>query len=207
MKVAVFIERDGVLNQVRMERQNQVSPATMEDFQVNREAVPLLKKLKAAGLLLMVTTNQPGLSRGYQSRRELDRMHELLRATFALDDIFVCPHDETDGCSCRRPKPGLLVEAGFKWRLSLDHCFGISDKWQDAEAARAVNCTSLLLQSPWNGTARRDLVLPDLAAVVDKLAPIADGQALAGRLNHPVQRRNAASCRLTIHGVRLSLEA
>ena len=169
MKVAVFIERDGVLNQVRMERQNQVSPATMEDFQVNREAVPLLKKLKAAGLLLMVTTNQPGLSRGYQSRRELDRMHELLRATFALDDIFVCPHDETDGCSCRRPKPGLLVEAGFKWRLSLDHCFGISDKWQDAEAARAVNCTSLLLQSPWNGTARRDLVLPDLAAVVDKL--------------------------------------
>ena len=78
-------------------------------------------------------------------------------------------HDEDDGCSCRRPKPGLLVEAGFKWRLSLDHWFVISDKWQDADAARAVNCTSLLLQSPWNGTAHRDLVLPDLAAVVDKL--------------------------------------
>ena len=169
MKVAVFIERDGVLNQVRVERQNQVGPLTLEDFRVNREAVPLLKKLKAEGLLLMVTTNQPGLSRGCQSRRELDRMHELLRATFALDDIFVCPHDATDDCSCRRPKPGLLLEAGFKWRLSLDHCFVISDKWQDAEAARAVNCTSLLLQSTCNGTARRDLVLPDLAAVVDKL--------------------------------------
>ena len=169
MKVAVFIERDGVLNQGRIERQNQVSPMTMEDFRVNREAVPLLKELKAAGLLLMVTTNQPGLSCGYQSRRELDQMHELLRATFALDDIFVCPHDATDACSCRRPKPGLLVEAGFKWRLNLDHCFVISDKWQDAEAARAVNCTFLLLQSPWNGAARRDLVLPDLAAVVDKL--------------------------------------
>jgi hypothetical protein len=45
----------------------------------------------------------------------------------------------------------------------------ISDKWQDADAARAVICTSLLLQSPWNGTTHRDLVLPDLAAVVDKL--------------------------------------
>ena len=143
MKVAVFIERDGVLNQVRLERQNCVSPLTLEDFRVNREAVPLLQKLKAEGLLLLVTTNQSGLSRGYQSRRELDRMHELLRATFALDDIFVCPHDETDACSCRRPKPGLLVEAGFKWRLDLDRCFVISDKWQDAEAARAVNCTSL----------------------------------------------------------------
>jgi D-glycero-D-manno-heptose 1,7-bisphosphate phosphatase len=167
--MAVFIERDGVLNEVRIERQNPVSPLTLEDFRVNREAGSLLKKLKAAGLLLLATTNQPGLSRGYQSRRELDRMHELLRATFALDDIFVCPHDETDGCSCRRPKPGLLVEAGFKYRLDLDHCFVISDKWQDAEAGRAVNCTSLLIQSPWNGTARRGLVLPDLASAVDKL--------------------------------------
>jgi beta-phosphoglucomutase-like phosphatase (HAD superfamily) len=61
------------------------------------------------------------------------------------------------------------VEAGFKWRLDLDQCFVISDKWQDAEAARAVGTTSLLLASPWNGAARRDLVLPDLAAVVDKL--------------------------------------
>ena len=169
MKAAVFIERDGVLNQVRVERQNQVNPLTLEDFRVTREAAPLLKRLKDAGLLLMATTNQPGLSRGYLSRRELDRMHELLRATFALDDLLVCPHDEADGCSCRRPKPGLLVEAGFKWRLSLDHCFVISDKWQDAEAARAAGCTSLLLQSPWNGKAHRDLVLPDLAAVVDKL--------------------------------------
>ncbi len=45
----------------------------------------------------------------------------------------------------------------------------ISDKWQDAEAARAANCTSLLLRSPWNGTARHDFVLPNLAAVVDKI--------------------------------------
>jgi len=117
----------------------------------------------------LATTNQPGLSRGYQSRRELDRMHELLRATFALDDILVCPHDANDVCPCRYPKPGLLVEAGFKWHLNLDHCFVVSDKWQDAEAARAAGCTALLLQSPWNSAARRDLILPDLAAVVDKL--------------------------------------
>jgi D-glycero-D-manno-heptose 1,7-bisphosphate phosphatase len=178
MKAAVFIERDGVLNQVRVERQQPVSPLTLEDFQVNREAIPLLKKLKVAGLLLIVTTNQPGLSRGYQSRRELDRMHELLRATFPLDDILVCPHDATDGCSCRRPKPGLLVEAGFKWRLSLDRSFVISDKWQDAEAARAAGCTSLLLQSPWISAARRDLVLPDLAAVVDKLLRLGTAKPL-----------------------------
>ena len=169
MKMGVFVERDGILNRARVERQYQVSPLTLEDFEVIEEAKPHLARLKADGLLLIATTNQPGLSRGYQSRRELDRMHELLRAAFSLDDILVCPHDETDRCPCRKPKPGLLMEAAFKWHLNLDRSFVISDKWQDAEAARTAGCTSLLLQSPWLGPVHRDFVLPDLAAIVDKI--------------------------------------
>src|SRR5512141_1481265 len=169
MKQGVFIARDGILNQVRVERQHQVTPLSMSDFRLNLEAVPLLKKLKSSGLLLIVTTNQPGLSRGYQSRRELDRMHELLRKTFALDDILVCPHDETDRCPCRKPKPGLLIEAGFKFHLHLDRSFVISDKWPDAEAARTAGCTSLLIQSPWIGKVHRDFLLPDLESVVEKI--------------------------------------
>jgi len=169
VKQGVFFERDGVLTLARVERQHQVTPLTLEDFKLNEEAIPLLKRLKAAGLVLIATTNQPGLSRGYQSRRELDRMHDLLRKTFALDDILVCPHDETDRCPCRKPKPGLLVEAGFKWHLDLDHSFVISDKWQDAEAARIAGCTSLLLKSPWVGTVHRDFVLPNLSAIIEKV--------------------------------------
>jgi D-glycero-D-manno-heptose 1,7-bisphosphate phosphatase len=169
VKQAVFIERDGVLTAAKVEKQQQVTPLTLEDFRLHEGATPLLKQLKAAGLLLIVTTNQPGLSRGYQSRRELDRMHERLRKVFPLDDILVCPHDETDRCPCRKPKPGLLAEAAFKWHLNLDHSFVISDKWQDAEAARLVGCTSLLLQSPWVGKVHRDFLLPDLAAIVEKI--------------------------------------
>ena len=82
MKAAVFIERDGILNEVCVERQQPVSPLTLKDFHINQAAVPLLNKLKADGLLLIATTNQPGLSRGYQSRRELDRMHELAAGDF-----------------------------------------------------------------------------------------------------------------------------
>jgi D-glycero-D-manno-heptose 1,7-bisphosphate phosphatase len=169
MKLGVFIERDGILNKVRVERRHQVSPLTLEDFKVNQDAVAPLKKLKAAGLVLIATTNQPGLSRGYQSRRELDRMHDLLRHTFPLDDILVCPHDETDRCPCRKPKPGLFIEAAFKWRLHLDHSFVVSDKWQDAEAARTAGCTSLLLPSQWLGNVHRDFVLPNLAAIAEKI--------------------------------------
>jgi D-glycero-D-manno-heptose 1,7-bisphosphate phosphatase len=169
MKLGVFIERDGILNRVRVERQHQVSPLLLEDFRVNREAAPLLQRLKNAGLVLIATTNQPGLSRGYQSRGELDRMHDRLREVFLLDDILVCPHDEADACPCRKPNPGLLLEAGFKWHLDLDRSFVISDKWQDAEAARNAGCTSLLLKSPWIGTGHRDFLLPNLDAIVRKI--------------------------------------
>ncbi len=169
MKQGVFIERDGVLNLVKVERQHQVLPSTLEELQVNHAAAPLLEKLKQAGLILIATTNQPGISRGYQNRRELDRMHDLLRRTLKLDDFLVCPHDETDRCPCRKPKPGLLVEAAFKWHLDLDRSFVISDKWQDAEAARTAGCTSLLINSPFVGKVHRDFVLPDLSAVVEKI--------------------------------------
>ena len=179
MRTAVFIERDGVLNEVRVERHSQVSPLTFDQFRVNTGALPLLQKLKAAGLLLIATTNQPGISRGYQLRRELDLMHNLLRRSLPLDDILVCPHDDTDDCPCRKPKPGLFTEAAFKWHLDMDHSFVISDKWPDAEAARTVGCTSLLLNSPWIKHCHHDILLPNLSAAVDKIVQLAKSPMVA----------------------------
>jgi D-glycero-D-manno-heptose 1,7-bisphosphate phosphatase len=178
MKQGIFIERDGILNRVRVERQHQVSPLTLEEFHVNEALSPLLTRLKDEGFLVIATTNQPGLSRGYQSRRELERMHDLLGHVLPVDDILVCPHDETDHCPCRKPKPGLLLEAAFKWHLDLDRSFVMSDKWQDAEAARAAGCTSLLLQSPWVGNVHHDFILPDLGAIVNKILRLRMADAL-----------------------------
>ncbi len=169
MKLAVFLERDGVLNGVRVEHQRQVPPLVAADFRVNAEAARPLQRLKAGGFVVIATTNQPDLSRGLQSRRELDRMHAILSAALPLDDILVCPHDEVDDCPCRKPKPGLLLEAAYKWDLDLEGSFVISDKWRDAEAARAAGCTSLLLKSPWLGSVHHDLILPSLTAAVTTL--------------------------------------
>lgn len=169
MKRAVFIERDGILNEVRVGPKNPIQPLTLDEFKPRSAAVEPLQALKASGFVLVVTTNQPGLSRGYQSRRELDLMHTILRRLFPIDDILICPHEEGDHCPCRKPRPGLLVEAAFKWHLDLDHSFVVSDKWQDSEAARAAGCTSLLVQSPWNGQVHHDFVLPDLSAIVEKI--------------------------------------
>jgi D-glycero-D-manno-heptose 1,7-bisphosphate phosphatase len=169
MKRAIFIERDGILNELSTETKKPIPPRTLEEFRVKSEAGPALYELKAAGFILIATTNQPGLSCGYQSRRELDRIHDVLRRRLPLDDLMVCPHDESDYCPCRTPRPGLLIEAAFKWQVNLEYSFVVSNKWQDAEAARFVGCTSLLVNSPWVGKVHPDYLISGLKDVVGKI--------------------------------------
>lgn len=172
MKAAIFLERDGILNLARVERNQQLPPLTLEQFQVNAKAIAPLLKLKSAGFRLIATTNQPAMSHGNLSRWEMDRMHDILRRAFSLDDILFCPHAEDEFCPCRKPKPGLFSEAAFKWHIDLERSFVISDKWQDAEAARAVGATSLLVKSPWIGDGHHDFVLPDVKAIVEKIGQL-----------------------------------
>lgn len=179
MKSAIFFERDGVLNVARVERQHQVAPLTIQDFHVNQAVLPVMQQLKAAGFVLIATTNQPGLSLGTLLRRELERMHECLCRELPLDDILVCPHDEADQCPCRKPAAGLFTEAAFKWHLDLERSFVISDKWQDARAARAVGCTSVMIQSPWIGHGHHDFVLPGIGTVADKILQLRAGHLAA----------------------------
>lgn len=169
MRLAVFIERDGLLNQVSEDHHYGVRPVTPSEFRPRKEAVSLLRTIKDAGLLTIATTNQPWISRGELSRRELDFIHDRLRRVLPLDDILACPHDEADRCPCRKPKPGLLIEAQFKWHLDLERSFVISDKWQDAEAARIAGCTSILVTSPWNGPGHHDFIMPSFEEAVAKL--------------------------------------
>jgi D-glycero-D-manno-heptose 1,7-bisphosphate phosphatase len=169
MRTAIFLERDGILNLPAIEGAYQIAPRTLNELNLNRSAIPPLLELKAAGYALIATTNQPGVSRGHTTRREIDLMNRLIEKTFALDDIFTCLHDDADACPCRKPKPGLFREAAHKWQLDLDHSFVISDKWQDAKAAQNAGCTSILIQSPWNGGGHHDFIVETLKQAVAKV--------------------------------------
>lgn len=169
MKAAVFFERDGVLNQVAVRHQHQIQPLQVSDFKVNTALRPRLDELKRAGFVLLATTNQPEVSRGRLSRRELDSMHDLLQRELPLDGILLCAHEEADQCTCRKPRTGLLTEAAFKWHLDLERSYVISDKWQDAQAAHVAGCTSILVQSPWNGKGHHDFVVPDVPGALNKV--------------------------------------
>ena len=180
MNVGVFFERNGLLNLVKMHNNHQINPINISDFNVNTEAIVPLRKLKKAGFILIGTTNQPGLSLGYQSRYELDQMHNILVRELGLHEIFTCPHDHTDDCVCRKPKTGLFLEAAHKWRLHLDHSFVVSDKWQDATAAHAIGCTSILLNSPWIGQGHHDFVSPNLERAVEKILQLQNSKMSFG---------------------------
>lgn len=172
----IFFERNGILNLVRVEREHQINPTSPVEFAVNPAAIAPLRRLKSAGFLLLATTNQPGLSLGYQSRRELDFMHQLLKRELGLDGVCVCPHTENDDCPCRKPKAGLLLEAAHSWRLDLDHSYVVSDKWQDATAAHLAGCTSVLVASPWIGAGHHDFVLGTLEEVADRILQLHAGR-------------------------------
>jgi D-glycero-D-manno-heptose 1,7-bisphosphate phosphatase len=180
MRTAVFIERDGILNLPKVEGQYQIAPRTVNELVLNRDAVKPLETLKAAGFSLIATSNQPGISRGYMSRCELDLMHAIILKAFPLDDILMCTHDEWDRCPCRKPKPGLFREASFKWQIDLDHSFVLSDKWQDAKAAQNSGCTSILVKSPWNGTGHHDFIVPNLEVAVEKIAEVVNYFSMLG---------------------------
>ena len=168
MKRAVFIERDALLD-LPFKGGQQRTPLSVEEFHIHDAAQSALQRLKLAGFVLIATTNQPEVSRGTLPRRELDRMHDLMRARLTLDDIMVCPHDEDDHCPCRKPLAGLFHEAAFKFHLLLGQSFIISNRWQDGEAARLIGSTALFIESPWLGRSHHDFALRDFEAAAEKV--------------------------------------
>ena len=183
MKAAVFLERDGVLNQVRVTGRSQMPPMRLEEFHLREDVHEPLEQLKAAGYLLLVTTNQPNVARGLLPRRELDRMHDQLRRELPIDEVLLCPHEESDRCSCRKPGAALFTEAAFRWHLDMERCFVISDKWQDAAAAFVAGCNSVLIQSPWSGSGHHDFLVRDLDDACQKVLQF------GSPLTHAAERR------------------
>jgi D-glycero-D-manno-heptose 1,7-bisphosphate phosphatase len=151
MRAAVFLDRDGVLNVAHEENGVPRPPADATDVRLLPGAREGCKRLRAAGYLLVVATNQPDVARGTQSRTRVEQINETLRAQLPLDDIVVCYHDDADGCTCRKPKPGLLLEAATRWRIDLGRSFMVGDRWRDIEAGAAAGCRTVLVAGSREG--------------------------------------------------------
>ena len=145
-KMAIFLDRDGVINK----EVNYLS--NPEDFEFISGSIEALKILKQKGYLLIVVTNQAGIARGYFTERNLEEIHNkmrkiLLKNNVRLDGIFYCPHhpDFTGKCSCRKPNPGMLINAKTRYNIDLEKSYIVGDTLADIQTGIAIHCKTVLV--------------------------------------------------------------
>jgi D-glycero-D-manno-heptose 1,7-bisphosphate phosphatase len=167
---AVFLDRDGVLNKSVVRDGKPYPPASVRETVIVEDALSSLLRLKEQGFLLIVVTNQPDVSRGSTTRESVENIHRYLSARLPLDDIAVCYHDDRDACACRKPLPGLLLDAASIHGIALDNSYLVGDRWRDIDSGAAAGCQTILIDYGYNE--RSSTSTPD--ARVDSLSQAVD---------------------------------
>ncbi|MGH9627695.1 MAG: HAD family hydrolase [Bryobacteraceae bacterium] len=142
---ALLLDRDGVINRAMVRDGKPYPPISVGELELLPGVEAALHRSKGLGLANIVITNQPDVARGTQSREKVDQMHEWLSQRLPIDDILVCYHDDRDGCTCRKPLPGLIVQAVSKHGLDVAGSFVVGDRWRDIDAGAAAGCRTILI--------------------------------------------------------------
>jgi D-glycero-D-manno-heptose 1,7-bisphosphate phosphatase len=178
---AIFLDRDGVVNRKAPEGSY---VASIGEFEVLPGSLEAIAKLCGDGWQVFLVTNQRGIARGMVSENAVEQIHRWLleqvrNAGGEIMQVYVCPHDYSDLCDCRKPKPGMLLRAAREHSLDLAHSWMVGDSIWDMQAGRAVGCKTAYL-----GEGRcemADIEAPSLQFFVEQLQqqdrpyPKADG--------------------------------
>jgi D-glycero-D-manno-heptose 1,7-bisphosphate phosphatase len=173
---AVFLDRDGVLNRSFDEDGTPVPPRRLADLELLPGAAQACRRLSEAGLLLVVVTNQPDVRRGTLARAELDAINTRLRELVPVDDVRVCVHDDEDDCACRKPRPGMILDAARDHGVDLARSVLVGDRWRDIEAARNARVRSVLIAPTGQSDGRSDpdFTFPSLADAVEPIVAMTE---------------------------------
>ena len=172
---AIFLDRDGVINR---ERADYVK--AWDEFEFLPAVLPALRTLARLDVPILVISNQSAIGRGLVSQATVEAIHQRARrlieqAGGRVDGFFVCPHRPDEGCDCRKPKPGLLLQAAAAFAVDLAEAVFIGDARSDYQAALAAGCRPLLVRSGRQGAQLATLFGADVATpVVDDLAAAVD---------------------------------
>lgn len=168
MRAAVFLDRDGVLNETVLRNGVPHPPASVEELAILPGVEEACGALRDAGLALICVTNQPDVSRGTQPREAVDRINAVVLARLHLDAICVCWHDDGDACACRKPRPGLLLASAERMNVDLRRSVMVGDRWRDVAAGKAAGCRTVFVDRGYAETRAEapDLVVRNLADAV-----------------------------------------
>ncbi len=168
---AVFMDRDGVLNRHFVREGRPCPPLHLEAFEILPGVVESCRKLKGAGYAIVVATNQPDIGRGTLSQDVVEEMHAFLRIQVPIDHIEICYHPGrgASNCNCRKPLPGMLVNASREFGLDLAQSWMVGDRFGDIACGKAAGCRTILVGDGYDEEpqATPDFRANDLAMAVE----------------------------------------
>jgi histidinol-phosphate phosphatase family protein len=174
---AAFLDRDGVLNRAVVRDGRPFPPPAPDAVERLPGVEAAVRRLDDAGWLVFVVTNQPDVARGTTTRAQVDAINDRVVDGLPVTEVLVCPHDDADGCACRKPSPGMLLDAAARWGVDLASSVTIGDRWRDVEAGARAGTATVLIDYGYAEPIERapDHVVADLPAAVD--AVLANGRA------------------------------
>ena len=149
---AVFLDRDGIINRAIVRDGKPYPPVRMQDFEILPGSVTALSQLADFGYTLIGITNQPDVARGTQSREMVESFNALIQSKLPVREIFVCYHDNADDCNCRKPRPGLILQAAQKYQLDLSNSWMVGDRWKDIAAGQAAGLKTIFVDYHYSET-------------------------------------------------------
>jgi len=143
----IVLDRDGVINE---DSDNYIKSA--DEWVPINGSIEAISRLKKADFVVAVASNQSGLARGLFTEEDLQAMHDKMNSLLAqrgssIDGIFFCPHGPADNCICRKPKPGLLLQAAKQFQVKPDEMLFVGDSFSDIQAAKMAGCQSILVRT------------------------------------------------------------
>jgi D-glycero-D-manno-heptose 1,7-bisphosphate phosphatase len=148
LRKAVFLDRDGVINHTVFRRGAQRAPQDLSEWRWLDGVHHTLVELSARGYVLVVCTNQPDVVRGWQSREQVDEFHTMIERELPVARVYACFHDNAAACACRKPKPGMLLQAAEEFQLDLARSFMVGDRKGDIDAGRAAGVRTVHFRHP-----------------------------------------------------------
>ena len=171
-KRAVFLDRDGVINRPIVRDGLPYPPGGVEEFELYDDVPAGCARLKAAGFLLVVATNQPDVGRGTQSREIVEAIHASLRASLpGIDRVEVSYDPGGAGAAAprRKPAPGMLLDAAGTLGIALAGSFMVGDRWRDVDCGHAAGCRTVFIDRGYRETLRQapDFTVGSFAEAVE----------------------------------------
>jgi D-glycero-D-manno-heptose 1,7-bisphosphate phosphatase len=147
---AVFLDRDGVLNRVIVKNGKPYPPSSVKEVEILPGVPESLQRLKDAGFMLIVVSNQPDVGRGTTPQATVEAINDSLAKRMPIDRFIMCYHDSGDECDCRKPRPGMLFAGAQEFDVDLASSYMVGDRWRDVEAGINAGCKTIFIDCGYN---------------------------------------------------------